>query len=191
MSRTERMNDFDERAVSAAEADFERLLSVEPSPEFAAKVRARVAEERMNRSRGRGWIGPLATVAAAVIVVVVLRGGVHTDDGPRPFSTPAHADIVLTAPTANPPNPIVQNVPVAGIRPQIHRASEAPQKTEIIIDPAMSDAIRRLALAARNTKLDASNGEPATPAADAALPIAETLNIPELVLRPADPDGGQ
>ena len=106
MSRTERMNDFDERAVSLAEADFERLLSVEPSPEFAAKVRARVAEESMNRTRGWGWVSLLATVAAAVILVLVLRSGLHTDDDRRPFSTPEHADTVLNAPNANPPNPV-------------------------------------------------------------------------------------
>jgi hypothetical protein len=45
MSRTEQMTDFDEREVSAAEADLERLLAIEPSPEFAAKVRGRIAAE--------------------------------------------------------------------------------------------------------------------------------------------------
>ena len=45
MSRTEQMTEFDERAVAEAEADLERLLSIEPSPEFAAKVRARIAAE--------------------------------------------------------------------------------------------------------------------------------------------------
>ncbi len=50
MSRTERMTEFDERVVAAAEADLDRLLSIEPSPEFAAKVRARIAAEPPPRS---------------------------------------------------------------------------------------------------------------------------------------------
>ena len=45
MSRTEQMTEFDERTVSEAEADLERLLSIEPSTEFAAKVRERIAAE--------------------------------------------------------------------------------------------------------------------------------------------------
>jgi hypothetical protein len=68
----------------------------------------------------------------------------------------------------------------------------AQPEPEIIIDPAVTDAIRRLAAAARNTILDNSNGE--SIAADAhagALPVAEPLKVPELVLSPADPNGGQ
>jgi hypothetical protein len=193
MFRTEPLNDFDERAVSAAEADLERLLSIEPSPEFAAKVRARVAEETASRTRGWGWLGLLGTVAAALIVIVILRSGFQTEGGQRPRSTPPHADIVLKLPESNPPNPIVQHVPVADIRPQIDRAPEAPQKAEIIIDHAVVDAIRRLAIAARNTTLDASKGESiAAPNAESdALPVAEPLNVPELVLGPADLSGGQ
>ena len=68
-----------------------------------------------------------------------------------------------------------------------------PQREpEIIIDPAITDAIRRLALAARNTTLDGSKGESiAADAQSAVLPVAEPLNVPELVLKPADPTGGQ
>ena len=67
------------------------------------------------------------------------------------------------------------------------------RQPEIIIDPAITDAIRRLALAARNTTLDGSKGESiaAPDSAAATLPIAEQLNVPELVLKPADQTGGQ
>ena len=45
MSRTQihdRLSDIDERVVADAEADLDRLLSLEPSPEFAARVLARI-----------------------------------------------------------------------------------------------------------------------------------------------------
>ena len=79
MSRTEPLNDLDERLVTEAEADLERLFTIEPSPEFAATVRARIAEERTNRGHRWGWIGLLAPVAAALIVGVLLRSGLQSD----------------------------------------------------------------------------------------------------------------
>ena len=61
-----------------------------------------------------------------------------------------------------------------------------------LIDPAMTAAIQRLAAGARNTILDGSNGQSIAADANAgALPIAEPLKVPELVLSPADPHGGQ
>lgn len=193
MSRTEPLNDFDERAVAAAEADLERLLSIEPSAEFTAKVRVRIAEEKTNRTTRWKWIGLLAAVATAVIAVVVLRSSFETG-AERPSSTPSHADIVLKADTNDRQHPIV---PIASVTRQsarhIRRAAEPRQQTEIIIDPAISEAIRRLAVAARSTRLDGSNGESmAAPNSESAtLPIAEPLDVPELALRPADQTGGQ
>jgi len=196
MSRTEPLNDFDERAVSAAEADLERLLSVEPSLEFAAKVRARIAEDGAKRSSVRGWIGLLATAAAAVIVVIVLRSGPHTNDQRSPFTPSAHADIVLNAERNSLPRAIVPVRPVIQENTHVVRRMPAPALTheaEIIIDPAVSEAIRRLAVAARNTTLDGSRGESmAAPNSETeTLPIAKPLDVPELALGPADQNGGQ
>jgi hypothetical protein len=57
----------------------------------------------------------------------------------------------------------------------------------------MAEAIRRLAVGARNTTLDGSKGESiaAPDSASETLPIAEDLNVPEIVLKPADQTGGQ
>lgn len=197
MSRTEPLNDFDERAVSTAEADLERLLSVEPSPEFAAKVRARIAEEATQRWWGWNRLGVLATVVAAVSVVVILRSGFQTNDERPPLSTPAHPDVVLKAETNNPSSPIVPIAPVVSVKSdrtrQARRAASPPPQTEIVIDPAIRDAIRKLAIASRNTTLDASKGDSmAAPNSEyETLPIAKPLDVPELALRPADETGGQ
>jgi hypothetical protein len=54
---------------AALEQEVEALLSVQPSPDFVARVRSRVDEESM--SAGWGWRWPMAAVATTVAVAVV------------------------------------------------------------------------------------------------------------------------
>jgi hypothetical protein len=59
---------MDERVNDAAfDREIESLLTVEPSPEFLARVRARVAEETPHRS----WFGWHLSVAAASLALAV------------------------------------------------------------------------------------------------------------------------
>src|SRR5262245_43299942 len=108
MSRTEQMTDLDERAVSAAEADLERVLSVEPSPEFMAKVRNRIAAEPPVRNWSWGRLGLAVAAASAVLVVFVLGGGLSVQDNGQPSSDSRHEDVVLGA---NPADAVVQGPP--------------------------------------------------------------------------------
>ena len=193
MSRTEQMTEFDERVVAEAEADLNRLLSIEPSPEFAAKVRARIAAV----PAARGWslgrlLFPLA-VAAALVLVVTLATNWPAREAKPSFATTRQDDIVLSAAKPNEAPAVAPVKKAPELRPQVRRAAVVQRQPEIIIDPAITDAIRRLALAARNTTLDGSKGESiaAPDSAAATLPIAEQLNVPELVLKPADQTGGQ
>jgi hypothetical protein len=197
MSRTERMTELEERLIVGAEADLQRLLSIEPSPEFAAKVRARIGDQK-NESVVRWRFLALALGAAAAVVLVVAL----VENGP--FRTPPPPSIAARQPdiVLNPESkPAIVNVPAVANVPavpprhdavsQIRQAVSA-REPEIIIDPAMTAAIQRLAAAARNTILDGSNGESIAADANAgALSIAEPLKVPELVLSPADPNGGQ
>jgi hypothetical protein len=188
------MTEFDEREVSAAEADLERLLAIEPSPEFAAKVRGRIAAEPPARRWMWGRLGLAVAAASAVLVVFALRGGLSVPDNGRPFPDSRHEDVVLEAEAATASKTIVP--PPTGridVRSRASRAALPQREPDVIIDPAITDAIRRLAVAARNTTLDGSKGESiAAPNAESdTLPVAEPLNVPELVLRPADQTGGQ
>lgn len=54
---------------AALEQEIEALLSVQPSPDFVARVRSRVAEEQT--SSGWGWRWPIAAVVAAVALTAV------------------------------------------------------------------------------------------------------------------------
>lgn len=189
MSRTDQMTELDERIVAEAEADLQQLLSIEPSPEFAARVRARIDDHREPRAPRWGWIGLAIVTAAALVLVAVLR----TNDS---SSATKNAEIVRRSDTPLPVEhvqpPVITGAHNVAIRKPSRHAVEAPASPDVIVDPAMTAAIQRLAAAAKNTILDASNGESiAADAHAAALPIAEPLKVPELVLSPVDPNGGQ
>jgi hypothetical protein len=193
MSRTEQMTEFDEREVSAAEADLERLLAIEPSPEFAAKVRSRIAAEPVARSWSWGRLVLPLAAAAALVIVLTLSSNWSARGPEQPVASSRQNDIVLSPPKPKEAPPVEPVTAMADVKPRIRRAPVPEQKPEIIIDLAIRDAIRQLAVAARNTTLDASKGESiAAPNAESdALPVAEPLSVPELVLRPADQTGGQ
>jgi hypothetical protein len=193
MSRTEQMTEFDERIVAEAEAELDRLLSIEPSPEFAAKVRGRIAAEPPARSWNWGRLALPLAAAAAVVIVLTLSSNWSVRGPEQPLATSRQNDIVLVAEKPNEATTVPVTPPIDS-RPAVRRAIARPQREpEIMIDPAITDAIRRLALAARNTTLDGSSGESIAAPDSAAdtLPIAEELNVPELVLKPADQTGGQ
>lgn len=196
MSRTpldDRLSDADARIAGAAEADLARLLCVEPSVEFAARARARIAAEAPARAwRSRRLVLTLAA-ASVLLLVFPLRGGLSVRNNVRPVVRPPHQDVVLRStphvgatlvdrqtPTVLPPRRTVRRAPP--------RVASAP---EVIVDPSIAVAIRRLALAARNTVLDdAAAGTPPRSTEPDALPVAEPLIVPKLALTPADETGG-
>jgi hypothetical protein len=189
MSRTEQMTQLDERMVAEAEADLQQLLSIAPSPEFAARVSARIDEHRPSRVTRWGWIGLAIATAAALIVTAVLRtngssSAAQNVEIVRRSDTPLPVEHQLT--------PVITPARGVAVHKQSTRTVKVTASPEVIIDAAMTAAIQRLAVGARNTILDASNGESiAADAHAAALPIAEPLKVPELVLSPVDPTGGQ
>ena len=54
----------------ALDAEIAQLLTVDPSPQFVARVRAQIAQEP--RRSGPPWIWMWAAVAAAVAVIAIV-----------------------------------------------------------------------------------------------------------------------
>jgi hypothetical protein len=186
MPRTESMSDPGASGLAAFDADLERLLDVEPSPEFVARVRTRIAAERAGRDWRMTRLAVSLAAAAALILALVLRSGPAMQEG-RPPAAMSHHDIQLPNPEAPPaPASSVQAVPHTP-RPRAgapHPASEP----DVIIDPSLSAAIRRLTIASRSNTLDPAAPEVSAPVTREpdALAVAEPLLVPELVLPPAD-----
>ena len=148
----DRLSEFDERVVAAAEADLDRLLSLEPSPEFAARVLARISAGRTGRWRRAGWAGVALASAAAVIVVgtaITLRQHQSVVDGPivgvsaRP-DTKLAVDSSLTAPV----------VPVRHVAPVPSRPEPQPADPEVLVPDEGRLAIARLLASASAGTLD-------------------------------------
>jgi hypothetical protein len=197
MSRTEQLTEYDERLVSAAEADLHHLLSIEPPPEFTARVRARVRENHDAPARRWGWIGlALATTAAAALVVTALVRTGQTPGRSLERTEIARRDDVVLRPSApgidHPPAPPASTSRVESKRPSARVAAHGDAKPEVVIDPAMTAAIHRLAADLRNSAPDPSVAQTlrSDTAATAELTVPDPLMVPEIVLTPADQNGG-
>ena len=200
----DRLSEFDERMVAAAEADLDRLLSITPSAEFAARVVARISADHTGRGHRAGWVG-LALVSAAALVIVsalTLRSDPGVRDRAPSFARPPHQDVVLSVE----PLEMQGAVSLAVTAPKGGRAAHRPAgrglkaaplrvaKPEVLIDPLLGDAIRRLAVSTRNVLLDdTTSARSLQPASDVPVPsvVVEPLTVPELVLKPADQNGGR
>jgi hypothetical protein len=201
MSRTpldDRLSDVDARIAGAAEADLARLLCVEPSVEFAARARARIAAEAPARAwRSRRLVLTLAA-ASVLLLVFSLRGGLSVRNNVRSTVSPPPQDVVLRSTPHGGAALVDRQTPtILPLRRTVRRAPpRVANVPEVIVDPSIALAIRRLARAARSTVLDDA-AAPTPPRARAgttpgpdALPVAEPLVVPKLPLTPADQAGG-
>ena len=194
MSRTQTLSDADARAVAEAELELERLLAVEPSADFAARVRARIAA--VPPAPGWHWthlILPLAGLAMLAVFLGLQNAGRGRESGEQ-AAPPPHHDIVLES---TPPEGVAPVVPDAAVTRQPGRhvrgaVVRRPTSPEIVIDPAFAAAIRRLARSDALTSIDATSADQTSEIGQpAALSVAEPLNVPELVLDAAGQGGGQ
>ena len=154
-----------EQPVSAAEADLEHLLAIEPSAGFRALVRERVAAESM---RGQRWSWTLLVRAGALVTVVVaLLMPILSLDVDRP-TPPSAPPVFLTAvhrPDAVPL--VVRSEPIPAPRIARRRtASPVPREPEVVWDARGASAIARLVdLAHEGTIVSAPPAPERTPLA--------------------------
>jgi hypothetical protein len=205
MSRTrisDGLSELDERVVAAAEADLDLLLALEPAPDFAARVLARISAEHASRGWRMGWAGVVLASAATLVITFTLRSGSGARDRAPSFTEPLHHDVVLSV------EPLEMHgaVSLAVTAPKGGRAAHRPvgrslkaaplrvAEPEVLIDPLLGDAVRRLAVSTRNVLLDdTTSARNLQPASDVPVPsvVVEPLTVPELVLKPADQNGGR
>jgi hypothetical protein len=127
--------------LGAIDREISQLLAVQPSPDFAAKVRVRIAAQPVAASGPwRFWM-MAAVPAAAVMLLLVATAYFSTRDVQSPSSV--HGNVTL---------PVENNVqlPVIAAADPVpnHRRSlgrPQPVEPEILIDPSLAAAIRRLA----------------------------------------------
>jgi len=132
--------------------ELSQLAAVQPSPEFAAKVRARIQQQPVSAFAWPRWtmasVAVAATIAIAIVIVATVRKPpvpVLGDAGLRAgrVATDVHLPYqVHPAPHEQIPTPVPDRV---GRARQVVR-SERPVEPEVLIDPAVGRAVRRLAM---------------------------------------------
>jgi hypothetical protein len=115
------------------------LVAVEPSPEFLARVRARVAEAPAPRAWWTRWEWGVAAAAVAMIAVAVVwrsQGTARPDAGDVPAQLAIERE----------PAPVIPVAPPASTAsPQVAREVVTPgrgvQRAERAVEPAMPAAV--------------------------------------------------
>jgi hypothetical protein len=133
------LTEDERRLMETIEADLDRLLAVEPSPEFAARVRARIGAA----DRDGGWSFPWALAAAAVLTIVTGILFATLRDAPGPIDSAAITtghDVALPASVG--PSPAVAVDPPPGARSVRARATPAPVARDVEPEVLVPDDFR-------------------------------------------------
>jgi len=165
--------------------DLERMLAVEPSPEFAAGVRARVGKSTAPRHE---WaFAVTAGLAAAVVIVLVLALSISR--GRTPATDVAVARTPAPVPTAASPVPVKSTPSVARATKTEAVVASRPSTPEVIVPPGQAAAIRALVAGLNDGTIDP--GSLATPPPDATVPLVpvEEIVIAPIVILPLNASG--
>jgi hypothetical protein len=183
----DRLSAEDEHRVAAAEADLDRLLSITPSPEFAAKVRARITEARTEPMWRASWGAVAVASAAAVIAVgtaITTRQHMPVVDVPM-VSSPVRPDTILAT------DPIVTEpvVTTGHAAPVPSRLDPQPAEPEVLVSDEGRLAMALLLASARAGTLDPRVFSPTTPSPEEDLQTGVAPLIVEELLIPIVPIG--
>jgi hypothetical protein len=135
------------RVDKALEQEIERAMSVDPSPEFLAVVRRRIAREAMSSSWGGRWPWMLAATSVVALMVTLVIG--WQAGRPRSLTLP-DARPMAVAPAGDDPATVQASENVAkspeatarDVARRVPRRQSPPQL--LIVDRNEVDALRRV-----------------------------------------------
>jgi hypothetical protein len=187
--------------------DFDRLLrqelSIEPSPAFAARVRADASLPVRHRFPWTAWLLPLAGVAALALAVIVWRSPAGKTEQPVASAIPAPSVIATPTPSTLEPRPVTPlSAPVvnaARTLPGAARVSTASRRADpgaavstaaVVVDQSQRAALTALVGMIGQGRLTADAFAQTTPQstraiADEVVPIA----VPPVTVSAIDPGG--
>jgi hypothetical protein len=160
------MTQEERHVVGLAEGELARLLAIDPSPDFAAKVRARIFREASTRRQYFRWDAAAAAVlvaAASLMATDVLRApGIRARVVAPVISAPARAREPLDAPVVR---PVVQS------RGSAPRTVPPKRATMVLVPPDARRVLQRV--------VDlAATGALSVGAAELPAPLTESLTRP-------------
>ena len=182
---------------TAIDREIQAALSVEPSREFLARVRTRIATEPEAAAPWLSWkLVATGAVAALIVIAFVMRLGEQSFNArPELSASPLILSSSKDVPLAR-DRPVVslilspskdeQSAPAAS---RARVAAAAPREPEVLIDPAETRALRRLIAGTRDGSLDLSAALRATTPTAMDLPPIDALAIAPLTIDPLTPSG--
>ena len=166
-----------DEVTTDVDREIQRLLAVDPSPEFQARVRIRLSEEPQRFRLGIGWLVSGATALAAVAVLAVF---VSSRDDVAPRAPDPVAPAVQAAAAAEPAPPPAVEQAVAFAPPAPIRGTRAET---VLVPAAEREAFRRFVRAATENGL--AYVVPREALDDAPLGVPE-ITIDPIVIAPID-----
>jgi hypothetical protein len=156
----------------------QQALDVDPSPEFFARVRRRIADEPSPRSLFALWPTAMIAVGAAAVVlaVLIIRSQPHTPPaGGYPIIL-ASRQLAAEAPAVAVRAPARRTTARSAPRARVVASTEA---SEVLISTAESRAIRALIAGVRDGRIDPRSLPPdPQPPSDIIIPPIVVAPIP-------------
>jgi hypothetical protein len=181
---------MDEQVNDASlDREIESLLASEPSPEFLARVRTRVAEEPEPRRWRAPWMLAIAAGAVTAVVVGTIAWPARETVVPSTELTQtARVEAVEAAVL-----PVVPQLPLVGSRPvtpatRISASAPAPDRRididlpEVVIADNEVKTFAALVASVRHSRFDAA--VPAAPNPDTPIEIKELAPVEPLEIEP-------
>jgi hypothetical protein len=171
--------------------EIQDALKVDPSPEFLARVRTRIANEPAPSAWRWSWTVAAGAVAASVVVAIVLSP-VREKSIVAPVTQTAAAGPKAPAlqPAAEELAPVAQSAERRPAPRMVIATALAVQQPEILLDPAETRALQRFIAGARNGRVDLAAVQQSTSPAPMELePVADIVIAP-ITIEPLAPLAG-
>jgi len=176
-------------ACGVIDGEIRATLAVDPSPEFVARVRTRIASEPPRATSSLSWKFVAAGALAATIAIVVVS---RPEGKPTPVTQARRAEDIQLAPSVaiEQPGHAPAAFPVVS-GPGRMRAAAIRPEPEILLDPAETRALRRLITGTRAGTLDLSASLQATAPAAMDMPPLIEITIPLITIDPITSQAGE
>jgi hypothetical protein len=174
---------------AALEREIERMLAVDPSPEFLVRVRARIAGEPAPAWRGFGWLfAGVATVAAAAALVLAVRMVSARPPATAPLLASRSIGSAVVVPSVVPAQYVMSGFlvppkPRSGVGGSRTAATRTP---EPLFDPRETTALQRLIADVRDARVDLT---PLAKEGPMPVPAMDPLVISPIVIEPLASNG--
>jgi hypothetical protein len=172
---------------AALDSEIRRALAVDPSPEFRARVRTRIASEPDPAARRLSWmlVAPAVVAVAVVAIVAVSRWPPASTQAPAPLTA---RTFVGEAALVSPPRTSAQAFrPVLAGRP---RTAHVKREPEVLIAADEARALRALIAGVHEGRIVLTPELSAVPATSEPLSV-DQIAIDPITITPIAPVTGE